>query len=107
MLRLAISLPIAILTGIGLELGIYAISGRREAWDSPVFWTVGLPVALIIALGIGLLSDRRAWLATIAIAPSQLATMMVRSGEVGNLWPLALILSSLLSAPFVATAFAG
>jgi len=33
--------------------------------------------------------------------------MMVRNGELGGLWPLTLILSAILSAPFVAAAFVG
>ena len=33
--------------------------------------------------------------------------MMLRSGEIGGLWPLTLVLSSILSAPFVAAAFIG
>jgi hypothetical protein len=34
-------------------------------------------------------------------------TMMVRNGEVGGLWPLTVILSSILSLPFVIAAFIG
>ena len=33
--------------------------------------------------------------------------MMIRSGEMGPLWPLAVILAGILSAPFVAAAFVG
>ena len=72
---------LSVLTGIALELGVHALSGRREAWDSTEFW--------------------------IMVAPSQVMTMMVRSGELGGLWPLTLILSSILSAPFVVASFAG
>jgi hypothetical protein len=42
----------------------------------------------------------------LAIVPAQVTTMMVRSGELGSLWPLAVALSAVLSAPFVAAAFA-
>jgi hypothetical protein len=34
-------------------------------------------------------------------------TMIVRSGELGGLWPLAVVLSAFLSAPFVVAAFIG
>jgi hypothetical protein len=33
--------------------------------------------------------------------------MMVRGGEVGNLWPLTLAASAILSTPFVVAAFVG
>jgi hypothetical protein len=101
------TIALSILTGVALELGIHAISGRREAWDSAEFWTLGLPAACLVSVAIGFLSRSRDWLWTLAVAPSQVATMMVRSGEIGNLWPLTLGLSTLLSAPFVLGAFVG
>ena len=83
------------------------VSGRREAWDSPVFWTAGLPIAALIALALGFVAAGSDWLWTAIIAPCQVLTMMVRSGEIGSLWPLTLVLSFILSAPFVAVAFVG
>ena len=52
---------LAILTGAALELGVHAVSGRREAWDSEIFWTAGLPLAMLVAFGIGWFSRGRAW----------------------------------------------
>ncbi len=98
---------LAALTGAALELGVHAVSGRREAWDSELFWIAGLPVALLISLAIGFLSRGRGWLGTLAVAPGQVLAMTLRSGDIGSLWPLALLLSMVLSAPFVAAAFVG
>jgi len=56
---------LAVLTGVALELGIHAISGRREAWDSTEFWTIGLPAAALISVAIGYMSQRSDWLWTI------------------------------------------
>jgi len=91
-------------TGVLLEIGVFMVSGRREAWDSPVFWTAGLPIAALIARFVATGSD---WLWAAIIAPSQVLTMMARSGEIGSLWPLTLVLSFILSGPFVAAAFVG
>lgn len=96
---------LAIGTGVALELGVQMAGGRREAWDSPVYWTVGLPIAAVVAVVIGFVASGRDWLSTALIVPSQVFTMMVRSGELGGLWPLAVALSAILSAPFVAAAF--
>jgi hypothetical protein len=98
---------LCVVTGIALELGIHAVSGRREAWDSAQYWTIGMPLAIIASGALGVLSHRRDWLYTFAIVPSQVLTMMVRSGEIGGLWPLAVALSSVLSTPFVVAAFVG
>jgi hypothetical protein len=96
---------LSVATGVLLELGIGALGGRSEAWDSPLYWTMGLPVAVIAAATFGYLSHRSAWVGTLAIVPAQVMTMMVRSGEISGLWPLAVVLSSILSAPFVVTSF--
>jgi hypothetical protein len=47
------------------------------------------------------------WRWTAIVVPSQVTTMMVRSGELGSLWPLAVALSAVLSAPFVLAFFVG
>jgi len=101
----AVWLSIAI--GVCLELGVHFATGRREAWDSALFWTVGLPAAAIASLAIGYFSRGKAWRSTIVVAPSQVLVMMIRGGEPGNLWPLTLVLSAVLSAPFVIAAFIG
>lgn len=107
MLSFPVAAVLAALTGVLLEVVVELVTGRREAWDSPVFWTSGLPAAIIASFGIGLLAKGRAWLATLAVAPGQFAAMTIRAGEVGSLWPLGLALSAILSAPFVAASFAG
>jgi hypothetical protein len=103
----AVAVVLSLVTGIGLELAVFAATGKREAWDAEVFWTIGLPSAMLIAFGIGFLATGRAWLATLAVAPGQFVAMTLRSGEIGSLWPFGLALSAFLSAPFVAAAFLG
>ncbi len=107
MLSTRTTVLLAVSIGVALELGVQAVGARREAWDSPVFWTVGLPLAGVASAAIGVLSRGRDWLWTVLVAPSQVATMMLRSGEIGGLWPLAVVLSAILSAPFVVAAFVG
>lgn len=107
MMTLAPAAVVSFLTGVLLELIVHAVSGRREAWDSPMFWTYGMPAALLVSLAIGAFAKGRAWLATLLVAPGQVATMMIESGEIGNLWPLMIVLSGILSAPFVAASFVG
>ena len=97
----------SIAIGVALELGIQMVSGRREAWDSPLYWIAGLPIAGALSLVIGFLSRGRAWVWTAVIIPSQITAMMVKSGEIGILWPLAAALGAILSAPFVIAALIG
>jgi NAD/NADP transhydrogenase beta subunit len=106
-LRTRTIIILSILTGVALELGIYALSGRREAWDSTQYWTIGLPLAVIASLAIGYLSRHTDWAWTVLVVPAQVTTMMLRSGEIGSLWPLAALLSAFLSLPFVVAAVVG
>jgi hypothetical protein len=98
-------LLLCVITGIALELGVHAVSGRREAWDSAAYWTIGLPTVCLASIAFGFLSRDRDWLSTVVIVPSQVLTMMVTNGDIGGLWPLTVALSSILSAPFVVAAF--
>lgn len=90
--------------GVALEVGVALATGRREAWDAGVYWSTGVPLALVGAAAIGYLSSGRGWLAPLVIVPAQVVVMMYRNGEMGSLWPLTLALSSVLSLPFVGVA---
>lgn len=107
MLDKRVTIGLCVLTGAVLELGVHALSGRREAWDSAQFWTLGLPIACLASAAIGYFSRSTDWKWTLVVAPSQVMTMMVRGGEVGNLWPLTLAASTVLSAPFFVASFVG
>jgi hypothetical protein len=107
MLDNRVTIPLAVAAGVALELGIHALTGRREAWDSGAYWTIGLPIVFGVSFAIGVLARGRAWLSTWLIVPAQVLTMMVRGGELGGLWPLAVALSACLSVPFVGAAFVG
>ena len=68
---------------------------------------LGLPVALVLSLVIGLLTRDRDWLWTALVVPSQVFIMTIRNGALGGLWPLTVLLSTILSFPFVLAAFVG
>lgn len=107
MLDRGITIVLSILTGIALEVGVHAMSGRREAWDSSEYWLIGLPAVAAVSFALGLFSRGTAWRWTTLIVPTQVMTMMARSGEIGNLWPLAIVLGLILGTPFFAIAFLG
>jgi hypothetical protein len=107
MLNKQTTILVFVVTGVVIELAIQLLSGRREAWDSELYWTLGLPAAGLASLVIGFFSARGNWIWSVMIVPSQVLTMMVKSGEIGNLWPLTLVFSTILSAPFVIASFVG
>ena len=105
MLKLRTAILASVAVGVALEMGVMLATGRREAWDSGLYWTAGLPLALLAAAAIGYLSVGTAWRSTILIVPAQMVAMMYRSGEAGGLWPLSLALAFVMSLPFVLVSF--
>ncbi len=97
---------LALLTGIALEVAVSRIRGRREAWDSTLYWTAGVPAALVVAVAIGYLARGADWVWAILIVPGQFVAMAARSRDF-SLLPLGLILGAVMGLPFLVAAFVG
>ena len=93
-------------TGIAIELMVGQIGHRREAWDAPTYWSLGLPLMLAAALLFGFLA-REAPVA-IGYAPfaGQLAAMLVKTGAGSMIVPGAILLA-ILGGAGVAAAYLG
>jgi hypothetical protein len=98
---------IAILGGLLLMFAAAEVSGRREAWDSGIYWTVFYPLSIVACGVLGYLFPERAWRWALAFFLGQCVAMLLRNGELGNLFPLGLILFGILSLPGVAVAKLG
>lgn len=70
------------LIGLGVWVGISIISGKEEAWDSPLFFVLGLPI-MILASGIaGYIDPGGFWLWGIAVVILQPVALLINS-EIG------------------------
>ncbi len=94
-------LPVAIAAVAGVVIWIAAsvMSGKREAWDADIYWTVAYPVALALCGLLGIVWPRKPWRWALALFLFQFVGMAIRNGELGGLWPLGLILLAVLSLP--------
>jgi hypothetical protein len=90
---------IAVATGIALWLICHLLSSAREPWDSSVYWIVVYPAATAVAVFLALRYPHGSWLRAILIFESQLVAQWVVSGEVGNLWPIAMVFFAVVSLP--------
>jgi hypothetical protein len=90
---------IAVATGIALWLICHLLTSKREPWDSSIYWIVAYPAATAVAVFLALRYPRRSWLWAILIFESQLVAQWVVSGEVGNLWPIAMVFFAVVSLP--------
>ena len=89
--------------GVLLWVATMAVGGRREAWDSGLYWIVAYPLAIVLAAWLGYEFPHRAWRWGLAIMLAQAVTLAVTSLEFGML-PLGLIVFAILSLPLMAAA---
>ena len=74
------------------------LSGRREAWDSGLYWTLAYPLGLVIAGVLAHLGPERSWRWGLALMWAQAATLTLTAADF-SLLPLGLILFGVLAVP--------
>jgi len=52
---------VAALIGVAIWVAIVEISGKREAWDSDIYFSVGMTVACVASFVLGLIEPERPW----------------------------------------------
>jgi len=68
---------------------------REEAWDSDLYWSLGMPILLVCAALFGLLAPERPWRWGMALSGGQAAAALMHN-PTGNLLPLGLIMFGVL-----------
>jgi hypothetical protein len=86
------------LAGLVVCLAIVIATGANEAWDSPVYFSVGIPVMCVAVFAISYLFPVRPWRWVLAMAVGQVAAALL-GGSSLSLWPLALVSMAVLSLP--------
>jgi len=99
----ATAYAIAIVGGAALWLATAAISGRREAWDSSLYWTVAYPLSIVVAGALGYRFPEKPWRWALAVMLAQ-AVALAFAGSDFSLLPLGLILFAALALPAVVLA---
>lgn len=84
--------------GAFLWIAAAVLSGRSEAWDSSLYWTVAYPLSIALAGVLGYRFPHRPWRWALAVMLAQ-AVMLVLSGAGFGLLPLGLILFAVLALP--------
>ena len=89
---------LAILVGAAAWFGVSLFDARREAWDSPLFWSYALPFAYAACLLLGYYGSRQAWRWPALVLGALFACAAVSAGGGFSLWPLTLALLGLMAA---------
>lgn len=98
--------PALLALAVGAALWWFAasIAGQREAWDSAAYWGFAYPASLVAVAALAYFHRTRAWRWALLLFVGQFLGMCVRNGELGNLWPLGLMLFGVLALPGIAIA---
>jgi hypothetical protein len=97
--RIMVPAGIAFAFGFAMWMIASIASGRKEPWDAPFYWSMLYPGAIALCAVLGWFWPRRSWLWALVLFEAQIVAATVRSGEVGNLWPLAMMLFAFMALP--------
>lgn len=97
---------LAFVAGAAIWIAITAASGRREAWDSELYFMAGIPALIVLALVLGYLAPRSSWRWGVWPLAGQFAWMLVTQGP-GNLLPLGIVVFAFFAIPGVVAARIG
>jgi peptidoglycan/LPS O-acetylase OafA/YrhL len=99
-----VPLTIAVVFGAALWFIASALVGKREAWDASAYWALAYPAAILVSGLLGYLYPERPWRWAIALFEAQALAMGIRNGELGNLFPLGMVLFAAIAVPGVVAA---
>ncbi|HPF15615.1 MAG: hypothetical protein H6830_09190 [Planctomycetes bacterium] len=88
----------AFAAGAGVCGMLTLITGQREAWDSPLYFSLGLPLLAGLAALFSARLPARSWRWAFGILLGQTFMIFAGSASLG-LFPLTLLLSATLCAP--------
>ena len=94
------------LAGLAVWLGIQGVSGSSEAWDSDLFFLIGLPSMWVVTAVAGFLQPKRWWLWGVAVVFLQAVVLFLQS-PAGPLWIVGLAFSGVLAATCTISALVG
>lgn len=96
----------ALFSGIFVWTALSVTSGRKEAWDSPWYFSVGLPIVCVVSMVLAFFSPARSWRWGIIPTAGQFLCLLLSQGP-GNLLPLGIVAFGVLSLPSIVTARIG
>ena len=97
---------IAFLTGALVWIVISFVSGKKEAWDSSWYFSVGYPLICLVSALMGYLVPKGTWRWGVTPFLGQFVWMLLTQGP-GNLLPLGIIAFGLMSLPAIIAAKLG
>ena len=96
----------AAVCGAAIWILIALASGRNEAWDSGLYFSVGIPAVCLVSMAFAFFEPKRSWRWGVLPMVGQFVWMLISPGP-GNLLPLGVIVFGVLSIPPILAARIG
>ena len=97
---------IAIGTGLLVWVSTAWVSGKTEAWDTPEYFSLGIPFMCLVAVALAVMEPKRPWRWAFLPLLAQAALMTLQQGF-GNLMPAGILVFLVLSVPLLIAAWIG
>jgi len=97
---------VAAVFGAAIWIVVAQASGRREAWDSGLYFAVGIPIVCLVSMAFAFFEPYRSWRWGVLPMVGQFAWMLLSQGA-GNLLPLGVVVFGVLSIPSIIAARIG
>ena len=101
MRRLVVKILAVLIVGAVYWQIFCRVTGAREPWDAPTYWTVAYPVSVIFSGIIGRFLGAHGWFGGALLTLVQLPVMWLNNGS-GPLWIVGLIFLIVLAIPCAA-----
>ena len=82
-----------------------SLTGKREPWDDSVYWTLAYPAAIGVVALLAYRYPDRPWRWALILFEAQFFAMCAANGELGNLWPLGMLLFAVIALPAILAAW--
>ena len=94
---------VSLVAGFAICLAVAKLGGRREPWDSSLYFVAGIPLMCVGAFALAYVYPIRAWRGVASMALGQSNVMLMGGGSL-SLWPLSIVAMVVLSLPQLAVA---
>jgi hypothetical protein len=88
----------AALAGLMICMAISLATGRREAWDAGAYYSVGIPIMVLLIFAIAWVFPDRPWRWTLAMAAGQSLSAFLQGSSL-SLFPIAIVFMMVISVP--------
>ena len=86
----ALPYVVSFLAGLVICLAVAKLGGRREPWDTSLYFVAGIPLMCVVTFALAFAYPARPWRWVVSMAVGQSIALLMGGGSL-SLWPLAIV----------------